>query len=251
MKRHLLLRHSTLALSLLALTSCHGILDDIYDDAPSDLTFSEGFHEGKDGNHYVLQLIANNYQEWIFIDLHKKEIERIPIPLELTDDNWDGKSGVTYHLVQGTKYTELSSYYADRQTDAEEWDLAIHHFDVKTNGGKVGVATSRDITKAASSRPADDEFKCDVWSDHQVIVDLKEMMGYKIGYQNSYFNPVITQWAVMDFSTPPPTYSSSGDVYILRMADGSEAALQMRTYMSPRGTKGYLTIDIIYPLGNS
>ena len=51
----------------------------------------------------------------------------------------------------------------------------------------------------------------------------------------------------MDFSTPPPVYSASQRVYVLRMKDGTHAALRLVSYMSDRGTKGYLTIDVKYP----
>ena len=58
---------------------------------------------------------------------------------------------------------------------------------------------------------------------------------------------VLSRWVTMDFSTPPPVYSASQRVYVLRMKDGTHAALRLVSYMSDRGTKGYLTIDVKYP----
>ena len=60
-------------------------------------------------------------------------------------------------------------------------------------------------------------------------------------------NQVLSRWVNMDFSTPPPVYTQSGKVYIVRTAEGKYAALQLLNYMSPTGSKGYLTIDILYP----
>lgn len=229
-------------------TSCDGILDGIYDDAPADDTFAEGFHEGGLPNHRVLMLNATSYDEWIYIDLHGMGIERRRIPDELTSGDWDGKSGITYQLVHGSTFDELSVTKTDAQADARKWDFAIHHFDVKTNGGSAAVAPTKNLFDISASDASSLTFTPDKWSDNQVIVDLKEMMGFKIGYQNSMFNPVLSAWATMDFSTPPPVYSASGDAYVLKLADGTLAAMQLRSYISPMGTKGFLTIDIVYPL---
>lgn len=60
-------------------------------------------------------------------------------------------------------------------------------------------------------------------------------------------NRVLSQWVTMDFTTPPPVYSASRKVYILRMKDGTCAAIRLVDYMSDKGTKGFLTIDVKYP----
>jgi hypothetical protein len=73
------------------------------------------------------------------------------------------------------------------------------------------------------------------------------MFDYNIWYQASPVNLVLSDWVRMDFSTPPPKYEASRRVYLLRMQDGTVAALHMKSYMSEAGTKGILTIDVKYP----
>lgn len=219
---------------VLILSSCEGIFDNIYDEVPTDDVFSEGFHRGSTESRWTLQLDATSYDEWIYVDLHHQTLERHPIPRALTGE-WDGWSGITYQQVEGSTFTKLSAMQTDTQTEPDEWDLSIHHFDVKTNGGAVALAGT-------------DAFIADEWTDNQVIVDMREMMGYRIGYQNSSVNRLLTSWVTMDFSTPPPTYSASGATYILKMKDDTKASIKLRSYMSERGTKGFLTIDIVYPL---
>lgn len=158
----------------LSACSGEGILGNIYDEADAGDTFVEGFHHGLAESSWTLQLDATGYDEWIYIDLHSKTLQRIPVPRELTGE-WDGRSGMTYHLVEGGSFTELSRMYTDAQAEPDSWDFAIHHFDVKTNGGKVSVA--------GTDNPVADE-----WTDNQVIVDTSGMMGYRIGYQNSFVN---------------------------------------------------------------
>ena len=240
-------------MTVMSLTACHGIFNDIYDDAPADTDFSEGYHPGLRADHCVLMLDATNYQEWIYLNLNDLTIERRDIPTPIyselqTTDNINGDShnpGVSYYLVEGTKYTLLSYQPSPPQTDPEHWDIAIHHFDVRTNGGCVAQVAESDIFKAADIDFLNLDYTADEPTTHQVIVDLKEMMGFKIGFQNIPVNMVFTTWATMDFSTPPPTYATSGDTYFLRTADGRHFAIRMRDYISPRGTKGYLTIDLI------
>lgn len=228
------LKYTLAILTVIMLPGCEGILGGIYDEAESDKAFEEGFHQGVSPNRYTLQINATNYDEWIYIDLHGKSIQRFPIPHEL-NEQWDGISGLTYQLVEGTRYTELSSINTDSQKQPMDWDFAIHHFDVKTNNGEV-------------AKMGDDIFHADEWSDNQVIVDMREMMGMKIGYQRSFVNKTLSSWVTMDISSPPPVYKTSGDTYILKMQDGSKAQLRLESYISSRGTKGYLTIDIVYPL---
>ncbi|MBQ7239209.1 MAG: HmuY family protein, partial [Bacteroidales bacterium] len=45
----------------------------------------------------------------------------------------------------------------------------------------------------------------------------------------------------------PPIYNVSGKVCLLRMADGTVAAMKLDNYMNEKGKKGYLTISYIYP----
>lgn len=240
--------YATSLLPLLLLTACEGVFDEIYDLPVSDTSFEEGFHDSTRQSQKVLTLDATNYSEWIFVDLHSKAIERMPIPVAETETGeWDGRSGLTYQLVDGSRFTKLDSVATAPQPEPEEWDLAFHHFDVRTNGGLAAELPDVSLDNACSADFNSLAWTADVWSDHDVIVDLKEMMGFKIGYQNSYVNTVISGWVKMDISTPPPIYSATGSTYVVKFRDGSVGAFKLRDYFSPSGTKGYLTIDFIYP----
>lgn len=238
-------------LMAMAASSCSGIFDDIYDEVPSDDSFTDGFNTAADyPGHYVLMLDATSYSEWIYLDFHHLDVERLPIPLTLSEgDVWDGISGLAYQEVNGDRFTPLSFTPTEPQpAPAGGWDLAIHHFDVRTNGGSAAVTALSSPAEASASILPTLTFEPDTYTDNQVIVDMKEMMGFHIGYQAIPVNKVLTSWATMDFSTPPPVYSATGATYVVRLADGSAAAIKLLSYISPRGTKGYLTIDINYPL---
>lgn len=224
-------------------TSCNGIMDGIYDTAPDDSVIEIGFNPTLDPDRYTIYLDATDYGSWLYLDFDNRTVTTVKIPTTLTGQ-WDGKSGWTYHEVRGTVYTPLSDMHTDAMPDPADWDLAIHHFDARTNGGSVMMTPYKSIDELPDPDNITGEFVSDVWSDTQVITDLAGMLAYHIGYQNSWYNPVLTTWTTMDFSTPPPIYSSTNRVYLLRLADGRTAALQMLSYMSAGGTKGYLTIDL-------
>lgn len=250
MIRHIANGILLISMSLL-MTACDGLFSDIYDTAPMDTEFSQGFSPvDASSNRFTLMVDAREYDKWHYINLSERTIETISIPDALGDDEWDGRSGWSYNEVEGTKYTQYDFIPTAAQTDADDWDFAIHHFDIRTNGGSA-VATDRtaiDGFALSDAKVYDDRMKFDVWTTTQVITDLTGMMGFRIGYQNSYVNMPLSSLVTMDFSTPPPTYHTSGNVCVMRLADGSYAAICLKNYMSPQGTKGFLTFDIIYPL---
>lgn len=231
--------------------SCDGLFEDIYDQAPTDTEFVQGFSRSESAaNKFTLMVDARDYNTWYYINLSNLTIQPMSIPDALGDDEWDGRSGWTYNVVEGTKYTKYDFVPTAAQKDAEDWDFAIHHFDIRTNGGAAAATdfSSLDGFGLSDAKAYEDRLVADVWSTTQVITDLTGMLGFRIGYQNSWVSMPLSSMVKMDFTTPPPTYSPSGKVCVLRLADGSYAAISLRNYMSPKGTKGFLTFDIIYPL---
>ena len=244
------IHRNTLALCLASfmLAGCNGIFDGIYDEPVRDEALQMGFNPAAEEGRYTLVMDARNYDEWIYMDLHRLTLEKYDIPTTLTGE-WDGKSVWARYNVQGSRYTLLEERQVDAQPEPEEWDLAIHHFDVRTNGGQVlqtGYTSVNDLPESSTSFASED-FCPDEWTSHQCIVDFSGMFDYNIWYQASPVNLVLSDWVRMDFSTPPPKYEASRRVYLLRMQDGTVAALHMKSYMSEAGTKGILTIDVKYP----
>lgn len=224
------------------------MFDGIYDEPVRDEALQMGFNPTVQEGRYTLILDARKYDEWIYLDLHRLAIERYPIPATQTGE-WDGRSVWARYNVQGSRYTLLEERQVDTQAEPEQWDMALHHFDVRTNGGSVLQTgyTSVDALPQSAASFASEEFRPDEWTRHQCIVDFSGMFDYNIWYQASPVNLVLSDWVRMDFSTPPPKYEASRRVYLLRMQDGTVAALHMKSYMSEAGTKGILTIDVKYP----
>ena len=52
----------------------------------------------------------------------------------------------------------------------------------------------------------------------------------------------------VDTSPIPPIYTLSGKIYLLRLEDGTFAALRLANFMNDAAVKGYMTIDYLYPV---
>lgn len=238
---------------LTGVSACDGILSSIYDTPPQENTGENGFvaHDEHSG-HGRLYVDVASYKDWVYVDLHRRTTTRTVAPSALTGE-WDGRSGVSYHQV------ELPSTFHFREivrTDSvpapRRWDLVLHHYDVGTNGGsayETEYTTLSQLPRDEARRAAllRASFSPDTWSDHRCYEDLTSMYNYYIGYRTARTNEVLSRWMDMNVSQPPPTYTMSGRVYLLRLADGTHAALHFTNYMNAAGAKGYVTLDYIYP----
>ena len=211
MKRLFLIAFLTL------LPSCNGIFQGIYDSGEEDLITDYGFLEyNPSDNSGTVYIDATDYTKWVYLDFH-------------------GRTAVT----AGMSDAEVPS----------DWDIAVHRYDVKTNGAsalETGM-TGLELFISSGKMPEGDYVE-DEWTTEQIIVDMSGMMDGNIGYSESWYNPELSKWLKVDTSTMPPLYSMSHKVYAVKLADGSDLALKLSNYMDASGVKGFMTIDYVYPV---
>ena len=201
---------------LLSLTACNGIFEGIYD-MPSTETGNEyGFILVDEGSRTGrIYIDATDYTEWHYVDLQGKRVTTAAV-----DD-----------------------------AAPETWDFAIHRYDTKTNGAAVweSSASSFDAFPAPGTVP-EEQWVADEWTTDRIAVDMSQMMDGVILYAEDYWNPCLSRWLDVDTSTMPPIYTLSGKVYLLRLTDGTFAALHLVNFMNDAAVKGYMTIDYLYPV---
>lgn len=203
---------------VLSLSSCDGILDGIYDTPQNENLSDYGFIEvDKSNNSGVIYIDATSYTKWTFINFHTLSIDTI---------------GVDADMVEPSK-----------------WDFAVHRYDTKTNGGSVletgftGLTTLKNTGKIPEGTYVED-----IWTDKKIVIDMSQMMEGILKYTSSYYNTELSKWLNVDTSNMPPTYTPSNKVYILKLKDGTVAAIRLRNFMNSSNIKGYMTIEYIYPL---
>ncbi|MCD8301636.1 MAG: HmuY family protein [Prevotellaceae bacterium] len=204
-----LMRVPLLLLPLL-LTACEGILGGIYDTGTEEQETGMGEHS--------VYIDATSYTQWITVDFHTLTLDTIPIA---TDGSF---------------------------TDPEEWDIAIHRWDARTNGGSVLETDYTDLDElAAATAMPTGTYVEDIWTTEQIIIDMSQMMSGIFGYADSYYNAELSKWINVDLTSMPPTYTPSYKVYLVKLKDGTTVALRLSNYTNTLGVKGYLTIDYLYP----
>lgn len=210
-------RISLLAISLLTGAMATSLLscDNIYDDPEPYMPVPT--------EAFTFQYIdATKYTNWIYINLHKKD-----------------------------------SVTLDYQAPEVpiEWDIALHRYDVKTNGG-AGIETDFETLEALETAVEDGSYESPYNSqwvsdvEDSVTVDMSHMMEGYLVYAASPRNREIGKWLNVDTSTMPPIYTPSNKVYLVKFKDGTIAAIRFTGFSNPNyyNTKGYISFDYLYPI---
>lgn len=158
---------------------------------------------------------TSSYTDWTYLDLKNKTWEVRPVGEEAPDS----------------------------------WSFAVHRYDTKTNGGAVLETEFPDIPALtdAGLLPAG-TYTPDRFATDRIAVDMSGMMAGIIKYAESDYNDVLSRWLDVDTSTMPPVYTLSGKVYLLRMNDGTLAAIRLENFVNDENIKGYMTIRYLYPV---
>lgn len=249
------------ALAGLLTASCNGIMSGIYDEPEPD------DRQPVAGQLYVE---ASSWTDWYYIDLKAvtEAVEsdpdyntnlawqKYPIPVDRWEDApADTKTGIyTYwYDVFGEglgKYEFRSFYPTHPQPQPDNWTFAVHRDNVRTNGGAVAATGLHNI----DDLPDDPEalarldFVEDTWSQVDIWTIQDKMLLGLIGNQGISFNKELSSWLKMDLPPIPPAFTLNDEVFVLRLSDGTMAALQLHNYMNNSGVKCCLTINYKYPL---
>ena len=195
----------------MSLSACNGMFEGIYDDP------IEAEMEIKESS--FSQINATEYTKWVYIDLSERKATTVEIGEE-------HKSEIP-----------------------DNWDIAIHRYDIKTNEGAAYQTsyTSFDALKASGKLPDDKDFVKDEWTTDKIAIDMSGMMEGNIVYTDSYYNSILSTWLNVDTSTMPPIYTMSNQVYLIRLKDNTYAAIRFTNYTNAKGIKGYIDFDFLYP----
>ena len=205
--------------ALISLSACNGILGSIYDRPSTEAELRYGFNSIDDQSNATgtVYVNATSYTRWTYIDFHTRTIDSI----EITPD----------------------------APVPQEWDMAIHRYDVKTNGGAVLETGFTGLnTLLSSDGMPQGSYVTDEWTTDRIVIDMSTMADGYLGYAESDYNAELSKWLNVDKSTMPPIYTPSNKVYLLKLKDGTQAAIRLKSYMNATGVKGYMTFDYIYPL---
>lgn len=211
-----------LSVLCLALTSCDGMFEGVYDEPVAEqqsefgfknttiISATEGMPAYSRGWLYVKTV---EYTEWSYIDFETRTIGCAGV--------WDEYDG--------------------------DWDIAIHRYEVKTNKGKVRKTEYSDFdVLLAQNQLKAEEYKADEWSENRVAIDLSGILDYNVIFLPTYVSNVI-DWVQVIYPPYPPTYKSHDKIFVVELEDGNRVGLRLENYVNNNGVKAYLTIEFVYP----
>lgn len=247
-------------------TACNGMFGGVYDEPDNAVGMAES----------QLHIDASSWKNWYYVSFDSLEMLRAsgdtealrhyqtnftpyPIPMAATGERTDirpakGAVGIyTYWydvFGQGLSVNEFRAFAPTAaQPEPERWDLAFHYNDVRTNGGAVLETnyTSMDDLPPSSADFSGTEFTPDEWTENVVWADQTEQLNKILGCQGIRINKVLSSWLKVEMKTIPPEFTHNNHVFIVRLANGLHAAVQLQNYMNASGDKCWMTINYRYP----
>ncbi len=209
--------------------ACNGLFGHVYDEPEQNLSNEFGFVEVDEVRHTgTIYVHTEDYKRWVYVSFSACRIDST----EIVDE-----SGDEIPLNEEGKFPS-------------EWDVAIHRYDAKTNGGAVleTSMTSMDEVGSLTEIPQGDYVADLQQTTDRIVIDMSGMMEGKLTYAKSDYNPVLSKWLNVDTSQMPPLYTLSEKVYIVRLKNGLHAALQLTDFKNAKNVKGYMTVKYAYPL---
>lgn len=247
------------------LTSCEGSFDWVYDNPSPDET-----EHPVAGQFY---LDASDWKTWYYLDLPtavaaqqddsthalSADIVAYAIPMEPLGDV-ETERGTHQRPGQYRYYFDvfnegISNNHFDRftptasQPQPESWTVAFHRNNVRTNGCGVYETQLTDIEQVTPQLCASvTAWTADEWTENEVWDDQSTMLSCYVPSQGIAINRVLSSWLRMEIPPMPPAFVHNPHVMLLRLPDGSYAALRLVDYLSPTNKKCCLTIQYKYPI---
>lgn len=218
------MRSSCFLLSVLCFVSasCDGMFEGIYDEPVEEQQSEFGFKNTtmipatEDMPAYSrgwLYVKTVEYTEWTYINFDSKTFVSAGV-----DEEYDG-----------------------------DWDIAIHRYEVKTNGGKVKKTEYSDFESLlGDKRNWEGEYREDVWTTDKVAIDLSGILNFDVKFLETYCSTVI-DWVEVIYPPYPPTYKNHDKIFIIKLDNGKSIGIRLENYVNNNGVKAYLTLEYVYP----
>lgn len=156
-------------------------------------------------------VMANEYDEWTYFNLATGDTAVLTIQKKAEGDNY--------------------TYEVDAEAEkALAWDIAVHKYDMRTNGGRVKELNTKYFDAVTlADVPADGEMTAD--AEGSVMADMSQMMSGFVGYQNVMLNEELGRWVIATptGTMPPYTYELNDNVFVVKV-NGKAWKMQFTAY---------------------
>ncbi len=172
----------------------------------------------------------------VLVKFTSKAPPKVNLTVDATSyDNW-----VYVDFATGKTVTHSVKENIDEKSFA--WDIAIHRYDVRTNGcsAKATEFTSLDSIRSIPTGA----YLFDV--QDSIIIDMSGMAGGSVKYMSTKLNKVLSSWLTVDMSKMPPTFTMSKVVYVISTADKKAVKILFTDFANKENKKGYISFSYQY-----
>ena len=147
-------------------------------------------------------------------------------------DKW-----VYVSFVQG-KVVEIADYQNDLS-----WDMALHRYDVRLNGGAGGKGQGAALETTATELGA-----LTIIPASGYVVDVMDsiMLSMPPTYDYQPINHEASKWMALNTSSMPPAYELSNKVYVFKTAEGKHVKIKFIDYINAEDVKGHIKFSYVY-----
>jgi hypothetical protein len=161
-----------------------------------------------------------------------------------SDENWET---VTLDATAYDQWVYFS--FSDNQevsigdfSSSTDWDIGFHRYDVRVNCGTAGPGQGGSLNAGPLGFETLTEAPADGYSLNDSIGVILESGVWE--YTNVPGDTILATW--LQFSGPPPTYTISDNIYVIRTADGKYVKLWLKDYFNDASKSGYVTMQYFY-----
>ena len=139
---------------------------------------------------------------------------------------------------------ELAGITEENHMENLDWDIAFNRFNIRTNGGLSGKGQG-----GALDTDSKDMEAVKAVPEKEFVLDVKAMItesftGSGITECESTLNPCMAK--AIEFQGPPPTYTPSNHIYVVKTADGKYAKIKVLGYHNNEGKSGFVSFEYVY-----
>jgi hypothetical protein len=173
-------------------------------------------------------------------------IDAMPAPLVVTFEGSQNRGTVTIDAADYTRWVYFSFEKGEVVTVTDpandlSWDIALHRYDVKTNGGASGNGQGAALQTEFTTFNAITTIPAGVYTeDVEAEINLSGMPPV---YTTGSKNAVLATWVTMDLSVMPPPTVLSKVVYIVRSAAGKHVKVLFTDNTNDEGVTGHVTFS--------
>ncbi len=179
-----------------------------------------------------MQIDASNYANWTYINLKTGETQTLR-----------DFSAWNYIDMNTGKIVSTTPAQGSPSEIKIDWHIAIHYYDIRTNGGSALMTEETNLEKEISIPTSG--FTADKEVENKIYTDMKGMMQSKIGFASkATVNPVLSGWITS--KGMPPTFTFTKKVYVARFKDGSYAKLLFTNNTGKGGEKRHVQFAYKY-----